>query len=241
MGRGGKLAIAGMVAVVGLLGGGYALLSATGSDAPAPATLETPSATTTVAAGATQPGAARSGAAAPDGTWRVRAGAASFVGYRVREQLSFLSAPSEAVGRTTAVSGTLRIAANQVEAAEIQADLRQLASDQSRRDNAIRDRGLESDRFPMAIFELGSPIALPAAPVQGREVTIEGRGRLTVHGVTREVTLPLRGRWDGDAIRMAGRLPLHLSDYAIEPPRFGPVVSIEDNATIELQLVFEHA
>jgi hypothetical protein len=53
--------------------------------------------------------------------------------------------------------------------------------------------------------------------------------------------LPLQARWDGDTIRLAGRLPVHLSDYDIQAPQFGPVVSIEDNATIELQLVFEPA
>jgi polyisoprenoid-binding protein YceI len=178
MGRGGKLAIVAVVAVVALVGGGYALLSATGSDAPAPATLEAPATTTgATQGGATQGGAARSDASAePDGTWRVRADGASFVGYRVREQLTFLSSPNEAVGRTRAVSGTLRIAANRVEAAQIQADLRQLASDQSRRDNAIRGRGLESDRFPTASFQLSAPIVLGAAPVRGQQVSTQGRG-----------------------------------------------------------------
>jgi polyisoprenoid-binding protein YceI len=236
MGRAGKLTIAGVVVLLALLGGGYALLSATNSDAPAPATLPAPSST----AGAT--GSTRSGAAGGlDGSWRVRPSAGSFVGYRVREQLSYLSAPNDAVGRTGAVSGTLRIAGNRVEAASVQADLRQLASDESRRDNAIRGRALESDRFPTATFQLSAPIVLPGSPARGQQVNVQGRGRLTVHGVTREVTLPLQGRWDGDTVQMAGRLPVQLSDFGIQPPQFGPVVSIEQNATIELQLLFERA
>ena len=236
MGRAGKLTIAGVVALAVLVGGGYALLSARSSKAPAPVSLGTPS-STGQQAGSTKP-------VSPgglDGTWQVRAGGASFVGYRVREQLTFLSAPNDAVGRTTAVSGTLRIAGNRVETADIQADLRQLASDESRRDNAIRGRALESDTFPMATFKLSAPIALRATPARGQQVTIEGRGRLTVHGVTREVTLPLQGRWDGETIQLAGRLPVRMSDYGIQPPQFGPVVSIQDSATIELRLVFEHA
>jgi hypothetical protein len=32
-----------------------------------------------------------------------------------------------------------------------------------------------------------------------------------------------------------------MSDFQIEPPRFGPVVSIEDGLTIDLNLVFERA
>jgi polyisoprenoid-binding protein YceI len=235
MGRAGKLVIAGVVALAVLVGGGYALLSARSSNAPAPATLE--ATTTTLAGGATR-SASPDG---PDGTWRVRGDGASFVGYRVREQLAFVSAPNDAVGRTTVVTGTLRIAGNRVEAAKVEADLRELTSDESRRDNAIRMRGLESERFPMATFELSAPVVLPAAPVQGQQVRTEGRGRLTVHGVTREVTLPLQGRWDGDTVQLAGQLPVQMRDYGIQPPQFGPVVSIEDRATIELRLVFEHA
>jgi polyisoprenoid-binding protein YceI len=238
MGRAGKLVIAGVVALAALLGGGYTVLSARGSDEPAPATLETPA---TAARGTASTDAAGSAPAGADGTWRVRAGGASFVGYRVREQLAFLSAPNEAVGRTTAVSGTLRIAGRRVEAAEVEADLSQLTSDESRRDNAIRRSGLESDRFPTASFQLGAPIVLRAAPARGQQVSAEGAGRLTVHGVTRQVSLPLQARWDGDTIQMAGRLPVRMSDYGIQPPRFGPVVSIDDSATIELRLVFERA
>jgi polyisoprenoid-binding protein YceI len=238
MGRAGKLVIAGVVALAALLGGGYAVLSARGSDEPAPATLETPA---TAAQGTASTDAAGSAPAGADGTWRVRAGGASFVGYRVREQLAFLSAPNEAVGRTTAVSGTLRIAGRRVEAAEVEADLSQLTSDESRRDNAIRRSGLEADRFPTASFQLGAPIVLRAAPARGQQVSAEGAGRLTVHGVTRQVSLPLQARWDGDTIQMVGRLPVRMSDYGIQPPRFGPVVSIDDSATIELRLVFERA
>src|SRR6266508_1120486 len=190
MGRAGKLTIAGVVALLALLGGGYAVLSATSSDAPAPASLDA-SSTTDPAAGSTGGASAtRSGSSGVlDGTWKVRADGASFVGYRVREQLTFLTAPNEAVGRTTAVTGTLRIAGNRVEAATVEADLRELASDESRRDNAIRDRGLESESFPKATFELTAPIVLRAAPAKGPQVSTQGQGRLTVHGVNCEVTL----------------------------------------------------
>lgn len=241
MRRGTKLAIAGVVALVALLGGGYAWLSSTNTDAPAPATLDT-SPTTAPASGAGGGAASdtSSGSATGvDGTWRVRAGGASFVGYRVREQLTFLSSPNEAVGRTTAVTGTLRIAGNRVEVVSVRADLRELTSDESRRDNAIRNQGLESETFPTASFELGAPIVLPGAPTKGQQVNARGQGRLTIHGVTRTVTMPLQSRWDGDTIQMAGQLPVRMSDYGIQPPRIGPVVSIEDNATIELRLVFE--
>jgi polyisoprenoid-binding protein YceI len=238
MGRTGKLVIVGVVVLVLALGGGYLLLASRTSDSPPPAALDpAPSTTANQATGTTQ----ADGAATPDGTWQVGDDGSSYVGYRVKEQLAFLDSPSEAVGRSTAVTGTMEVAGDTVEKVRIEADLTRLTSDETRRDNAIRQRGLESDRYPTATLELAEPIKLATAPVQGQEVRGQGKGRLTVHGVTREVDLDLRGRWSGSTIQVVGQLPVKMSDYQIQAPRFGPVVSIEDSAAVEFSLVFERA
>jgi polyisoprenoid-binding protein YceI len=233
-GRRGRLLAAGAaVLVLALLGGGW-LLSARNADAPAPASLDAaPEATTATTAEAAQPDAGTA-----DGSWRVRADGSSFVGYRVRERLASLASASEAVGRSTQVSGTMQVAGDQVEAVKVEADLRGLTSDEGRRDNAIRRLGLESDQFPTAVFELTEPVRLDREPADGQQVTGEGKGRLTVHGVTREVTADLQGRWDGSTIQVAGRMPVRMSDFQITPPRVGPVVSIEDDLTVEFRLTF---
>jgi polyisoprenoid-binding protein YceI len=236
-GRRGRLLVAGaVVLVLVLLGGGYLLLSARNADAPAPATLDAaPDPTTATTTGeAAQPDATGT----PDGSWQVRTDGSSFVGYRVRERLASLASASEAVGRSTQLTGTMQVAGDEVEAVKVEADLRALTSDEGRRDNAIRRLGLESDQFPSAVFELVEPVRLDQEPVTGRQVTGEGKGRLTVHGVTREVTADLQGRWDGSTIQVAGRMPVRLSDFQIQPPRVGPVVSIEDDLTVEFRLTF---
>ena len=238
MSRTGKLAVAGVLVLVLALGGGYLLLASRTSDSPPPAALDSaPSTTAGQATGTTQ----ADGAATPDGTWRVSDDGSSFVGYRVKEQLAFLSSPNEAVGRSTAVTGTMQVAGDTVEAARIEADLTRLTSDESRRDNASPQRGLESERFPTATLELAEPIKLAKAPAEGQEVRGQGKGRLTVHGVTREVDLDLTGRWNGSTIQVVGQLPVRMSDYQIEAPRFGPVVSIEDSLAVDFKLVFERA
>jgi polyisoprenoid-binding protein YceI len=236
MGRTGKLVVAGVVVLVLALGGGYLLFSSRTSDSPPPAALD-PAPTTAQATGTTL----ADGAATPDGTWQVSDNGSSYVGYRVREQLTFLNSPNEAVGRSTAVTGTMQVAGDQVEAVRIEADLTQLTSDETRRDNAIRDRGLESARYPTATLELTEPIRLGQAPAQGQEVRGSGKGRLTVHGVTRDVDLDVTGRWSGSTIQVVGQLPVKMSDFQIEPPRFGPVVSIEDSLAVDFNLVFERA
>jgi len=231
--RRGWLAAAAAVLVLALAGGGYLLLTRN-SDAPAPAALDAASATTATTAG----DAAQPATGTPDGAWQVRDDGSSFVGYRVRERLANLSSASEAVGRSTQVTGTMQVAGDQVQAVKVEADLRGLQSDEGRRDNAIRQRGLESERFPTAVFELAEPIRLDQEPVSGRQVNGQGKGRLTVHGVTREVTADLEGRWDGSTIQVAGRIPVRMTDFQIQPPQFGPVLSIEDSLAVEFRLTF---
>ena len=238
MSRTGKLVIAGVIVLVLALGGGYLLLWARSSDSPPPAALDQPPSTS---AGQATRTTQADGAATPDGSWKVSGDGSSYVGYRVKEQLAFLNSPSEAVGRSTAVTGTMEVTGDRVEAVRIQADLTNLTSDESRRDNAIRQRGLESERYPTATFDLTEPIQLDGTPAAGEEVSGKGKGRLTVHGVAREVDLDLAGRWSGSTIQVAGRLPVKLSDYQIQAPRFGPVVSIEDSAAVEFRLAFERA
>ena len=238
MSRTGKLVIVGVVVLALAVGGGFLLFVNRTSDSPPPAALD-PAPTTAAgeAAGATQ----GDGAASPDGTWQVSDDGSSYVGYRVREQLTFLNSPNEAVGRSKAVTGTMQVAGDTVEEVRIEADLTQLTSDETRRDNAIRQRGLESERYPTATLELAEPIQLTSTPVEGQEIRGQGTGRLTVHGVTREVDLDLQGRWSGETIQVVGQLPVKMTDYQIEPPRFGPVVSIEDSLNVDFNLVFERA
>jgi polyisoprenoid-binding protein YceI len=171
-----------------------------------------------------------------DGTWTVVTGD-SFVGYRVREQLAFLPAPNDATGRSTAIEGTMQIEDLEIVATNVSADLTQLESDESRRDDAIRTNGLESASYPTATFELTEPISFGEQPAEGQVVTVEATGNLTLHGVTREVTFPLEGRWDGGQIAVVGALDIDFADYDISPPSIGPA-TVEDQGTIELQLVF---
>jgi polyisoprenoid-binding protein YceI len=95
-------------------------------------------------------------------------GPKSFVGYRVREQFAFLSAPTDAVGRTSAITGQLTVDGLKVSAVDVTADLRQLKSDKSMRDERLHTMGIQSDRFPSAEFTLTDPIVFPARPRPAR-------------------------------------------------------------------------
>jgi polyisoprenoid-binding protein YceI len=240
------LAVAAVVAVLGgflvfqqfLAGDDIARLTlapiasaSVGSTATAPGSAE-PSAS----AAPTQNGGRTATAAELAGTWTVADG--SVVGYRVREQLGGISALTDAVGRTSAVTGsaTLEAAGDvlTVTAASFEADLSQLESDEGRRDNRIRSIGLESDQFPTGTFVLAEPIVVPAEALTGATVDVSLTGDLTIHGVTKRVTIPGQARRNGDRIEVVGALTFPFADFGMTPPDVAGFVQVEDDATLEL-------
>ena len=90
-----------------------------------------------------------------------------------------------------AVTGSLDIAGTTISAADFEADLTELDSDDNRRDGAIRRQAIETDTFPTASFVLTEPIELPSQPAEGEPVELSATGELTIHGVTNTVEFPL--------------------------------------------------
>jgi len=186
----------------------------------------------------TSASAASSASTLGPGTWTVTSG--SQAGYRVREQLASLPAPSDAVGRTSAVTGTMTLAQSAsgytVTTASFTVDVSKLTSDQSRRDQRIHSQGLESDRFPTATFQLTTPIAVVADAAGGQTIHVSATGLLTLHGVTKTVTIPIDARLTGSKIELVGSITFPFSQFGMTPPSIGGFVTVQDNATMEFQL-----
>jgi polyisoprenoid-binding protein YceI len=161
----------------------------------------------------------------------------SFVGYRVNEQLAGIGAKT-AVGRTSAITGSLSFDGRAITAVEVTADLRRLQSDDDRRDRTLSMQALETSRFPSATFVLAAPITVAAAPAEGATVRVTASGDLTLHGVTRRIELPLEGQLSGGRVVVVGSLDVRFADYGIAQPRALAVLSVEDHGLLELQLVF---
>ncbi|HEV2760717.1 MAG TPA: YceI family protein [Acidimicrobiales bacterium] len=242
------LVIIGIVAVLAVAALAVAYLTLFSDDAPAPLALSDQAPTPTVPA-TPAPGA---GAATPTiasstsdlaGTWRVAAG--SEAGYRVREKLAALPAQSDAVGRSPAVTGSVKVdrtgGSLTATEANFEVDLTKLTSDESRRDNRIRTSGLQTDQFPKATFVASRPIPLPPETASGQVVKASAEGDLTLHGVTKRVTIPLDVRVAGTKGELAGSLRFPMSDFDITPPSIGGFVTVDPDATLEFKLVLEKA
>ncbi|MDP2327685.1 MAG: YceI family protein [Dehalococcoidia bacterium] len=238
------LGVAAVVAAA-LFGGWYFLIR---GDEPPPVSLagavaSVADSTTAPTAAAPAEGASTASTATPaaaagslEGTWMLVA-ADSFVGYRVKEQLVSVGA-TEAVGRTSAVTGLLEFDGSAITAVEVVADLTRLKSDDDRRDGRLRTQGIQWGTFPEASFVLAQPIAIDGVPAEGETISATAIGDLTLHGVTNRVEFPLQGTLSNGLVVVVGSLLIQFADYDMEAPSALSVVSVEEQGVIELQMVF---
>ncbi len=176
------------------------------------------------------------------GTWAVVPGPdaeATVAGYRVDEVFAAGAREVTANGRTAAVEGSLTVdEGGTVTDGSFTVDVSALQSDEGRRDNAIRTRGLETDTFPDATFALTEPIDLPDLR-DGVAVEVPATGELTLRDQTNVVTLDLTVRAEGDRVTVQGNAPVDFTDYGIEAPSVGGFVTVEDEGSFEFLVNFQ--
>ena len=100
--------------------------------------------------------------------------------------------------------------------------------------NPARDEHLRSaelfdvERWPEATFR--------SVSVAWHGTTGVVLGDLTIHGVTRRVTIPLQVQMNGDRAEVVGSHTFPMSDFGITPPNVANFVTVEPEATLEFQL-----
>jgi polyisoprenoid-binding protein YceI len=181
-----------------------------------------------------------------NGTWSVTAQNAdavsdgSFAGYRIHEILSGLE--NEVTGRTSQVTGEITIEGDQLTAGSFEVDMASITTDQGQRDNQMRDRGYQHAEFPTSTFVVTEPVAIDAdAALGGEAQQVAVVGELTLHGVTREVTLELTASIVGSTLAVTGSVDIALADHDIDKPTGMRVADVDDVGVMEIQLFFAKA
>ena len=237
-----RLLVAGVAIVAALaLGGGGAYVYFFSGLRSSPAALglsATPNASSSATA-STSAGLA--------GTWMVTTG--SLAGYRVKELFVGETSKHEAVARTSTLSGGMTVGGDaisgyQVSAITITAVLTNLHSidsvaghDVTQRDFYV-SRSMDLQQFPNATFTAMS--ASVPGPVTGQTVDVSIPGKLTIHGVTRDVTATAKAQVTVDKIEIAGTIGIDMTDYGISPPSV-PFTTVDSQVTIEFQVFLAKA
>ena len=198
-------------------------------EGPAPAKLVLPkvspsnTSTTTAAAAST----ATAGVA---GTYHVSSG--SEAGYRVTEIL--VGQHTTAVGRTTKIWGTATITGSAVTAASFTVNMASVKSDQSGRNAQFDGRIMDVTRYPVATLDLTEPIELGSVPTVGTKANYTATGRLTMHGVTRQITFAVSAERTTDGIYVLADIHVVFADWDIANPSTGGFVTTSSTGTLEV-------
>ena len=160
--------------------------------------------------------------------------------YIVGEQLARVSVPSDAVGETRDVTGTIVFNEDGSvlpEASVITVGVNGLRSDESRRDGYLSRNSIQTSRFPDATFAINGTEGLVwPLPSEGI-VSFTLLGDMTIRDVTRPVTLDVDAEFTGDSFIAIASTIITFDQFDMSKPRLAFILSVEDEIRLELDIL----
>jgi len=164
--------------------------------------------------------------------------------YRVREQLVELSLPSDAVGSTKALSGSLTFAADGnivKDLSRFEIDAASFRSDKDLRDNFLRRTVLQTGQFPKISFVPTEVKGLPSPLPTSGEHAIQITGDLTVRNATTPVTWQATASFSGQDVMVKANTSLTFADIKLQKPSVPVLLSVQDIIKLELEATLTKA
>ncbi|MDR5682418.1 MAG: YceI family protein [Armatimonadota bacterium] len=169
---------------------------------------------------------------------------ASTVSYRVDETFLGDNRFNTAVGTTNEVHGDIVVNRQNPRASRvgrITVDISALRSDSTRRDNAIRNRWLESARYPLAEFLTTEIRGLPQTYREGEALKVAVVGNLKIRDVIRQTTFDATLTLSGATLTAVATTEIRMTDFGFEPPSILGFVRAQNEAKLELRLTARRA
>ena len=102
-------------------------------------------------------------------------------------------------------------------------------------ERVTREELLEAARYPEVVFQ--SAIVAARQVAEGR-YRASGAGDLSLHGVTRELTIDVAALVDGDELRAQGGFTLRLTDFNIRPISVaGGLLRLKDEVKLSFDIL----
>lgn len=156
---------------------------------------------------------------------------------------TLLGNPKTVIGSTNQVAGDLLVdfqnPANS-EIGAIRVNLRTLRTDNEFRNRALRGQILQADQadFEFAEFTPTALLGLPERVTFGAPASFQISGRLTVHGVTREVTFEAMLTPASDTrIEGNAQATVRYQDFGMAIPEAPGVANVSDEVRLEIDFV----
>lgn len=163
----------------------------------------------------------------------------STASYFADEKLASLSLPSTAQGTTNEIEGVLHLTDDGLDPGKesvFTVDVSNLSSGEGRRDNRVRE-ALEVSQYPVATF-IASAVDGPVGDLNAESDTaLTLTGMLDLHGVEKEVVWDVLARRDGDIITATATVNFLYEEFDIPLLNIANFVTVEDDVTLQVQIV----
>ena len=145
-------------------------------------------------------------------------------------------------GVSNAFSGTISGDPKDITAAKIVVRLDPSTFDtrNEKRDKVMREKSLETEKYPQIEFESTSIEATnkELAPNRTTEATI--KGRLKLHGIEKDVEVPVRILWNENQVSADATMELNLDDFGIFRPKVF-LFRLQKEVKVHFRIVAEKA
>ncbi len=164
----------------------------------------------------------------------------STVQYEVGETFLSDNRFNTAIGVTDVVSGEIHLdVANPQNSSlgMITVDISRFKSDSGRRDNAIRERFIQTAKFPIVTFTPTGISGLPATYTPGEEISFQVTGDVTIRETTRPLTFDVTAKLEGDTLTGTATTTFLMSDFGFGPIEIAGMLGTEDEVKITFKFV----
>jgi len=150
-----------------------------------------------------------------------------------------LSIPSEAIGETSDVTGTIIFNVNGSvlsEASVLTVGVDGLTSDESRGEGFLRRSSIQTSRFPDATFSINGTEGLDGPLPSEGSVSFTLLGNMTIRDVSKPVTLDAEAQFTGDSITATASTVITFDQFEMSKPSLAFILSVEGEIRLELDI-----
>ena len=150
-----------------------------------------------------------------------------------------MSVPSEAIGETSDVTGTIIFNENGSvlsDTSVLTVGVNGLTSDESRRDGFLKRSSIQTSRFPDATFSINGTEGLDWPMASEGSVSFTLLGNMTIRDVTKPVTLDAEAQFTGDSITATASTTVTFDQFEMSKPSLAFILSVTDEIRLELDI-----
>lgn len=150
-------------------------------------------------------------------------------------------APKDVIGRTSQVAGEVALNPADLSSAqigEILINARTLATDDDRRNNAIRNRILSTDQYEYISFKPTQITGLSGSGAPGQPYSFQVTGDLTIRDVTKPVTFDVTVTAESpERISGSAKTSIQRADFNLNIPNVPFVANVGEAVALEINFV----